>query len=86
MTTNTTNKINKMKYNMIHENDGDTLLKLINDITNNDTYDITNNDTYDKNKSILNYIYDIIANGTVIIRNKTENIKTLDTYYCFLVY
>jgi hypothetical protein len=87
--------INKIEYNMIHQDNGEILLK---PITKNITitkkkdlskYDFCNSvivvnkineDVCNKNKykSILDYIYDIIGNGTQIIKNTTLNIKTIE--------
>ena len=84
--------IDNTDYDIYPQENGDLLLKpkiiKISDMDRLKEYDFCNsiiisckinNDILNKNKykPILNYIYNIINNGTKIIRNTTLNIKTI---------
>ena len=83
--------INNIEYKMHYQDNGDILLKpniiIINKleelkkynfnksiIIENKVNDVICNNKY---KSIMNYIYKIIDNGTKIIKNSSLNIKTI---------
>ena len=84
-------KINNIEYIIYPQNNGELLLKpiqIINNLDNLDTINFSssqitsckiNNDNHEiyKYKSILNKIYEIIDDGTKIIRNTCLNIKTI---------
>jgi hypothetical protein len=84
--------INNIEYNIIPQQNNNLLLVpiiIINDIDLLKEYNFSksiityckiNNQIKNmvKYKKILNYIYEIINNGTKIIRNTTLNIKTIE--------
>ena len=84
-------KINNIEYIIYPQNNGELILKpiqIINNLDNLDTINFSssqitsckiNNDNHEiyKYKSILNKIYEIIDDGTKIIRNTCLNIKTI---------
>jgi hypothetical protein len=87
----TTIIINNIEYNMNYQENGDIILKplltIINKIEELTKYNFTksiiienkvnNFICQNKYKSIMNYIYKIINDGTQIIKNSDLNIKTI---------
>jgi hypothetical protein len=84
-------KINNIDYQIYPQNNGELILKPLHIINNLDnlnmfnfcnsqiTYCKINNDNHEiyKYKSILNKIYEIIDDGSKIIKNTCLNIKTI---------